>query len=173
MKYIEVIKSYIAKRKILTVSLIVLFSILCITIVTDSKPVKSSEQTPLSNSKTEQNSFITSIAPKIESRNVFDIQELPYTSSKIQSPSITKGTEVIQTTGKVGRRVITYEVRYISNKEISRTMLSDLVTVQPVNEVIAVGTKTSTSSCKNGVYTSINGREICVTRPKKPWRDWF
>lgn len=58
-------------------------------------------------------------------------------------PAIPEGTETVLTQGEDGQMLCTAEVVYVDGAETSRTILEHTVTVQPVNEIIAVGTGSS------------------------------
>lgn len=62
------------------------------------------------------------------------------------SSSYYEGTKVVQTKGENGERELIYEVTYIDGQETERTVVSDTVKKDAVNEVVLVGTKKSTAS---------------------------
>jgi murein DD-endopeptidase MepM/ murein hydrolase activator NlpD len=62
------------------------------------------------------------------------------------SSSYYEGTKVVKTNGVQGEKELTYEVTYVDGSESSRSLVTERVTKEPVNEVVLVGTKKSTAS---------------------------
>ena len=62
----------------------------------------------------------------------------------IEDDSIPAGETVIQTEGVDGQRVQTFEQRVVNNNVESETLINSEVTIEPVDEVVLVGTQTST-----------------------------
>lgn len=69
---------------------------------------------------------------------------LPYNTIRCNDPLLPAGMEVVLTSGSDGTASVTDSVVYVNGKESSRTNLSQDVTCQPVDEVIAVGTGADT-----------------------------
>lgn len=67
--------------------------------------------------------------------------EIPYETTYCYAPNLPEGQRVVLTKGVNGIAERTANVLYINGTEISRTPLSDVVTTEPVKEVIAIGTK--------------------------------
>lgn len=55
-------------------------------------------------------------------------------------PNLPTGTEMVLTEGVDGQLVCTADVVYVDGKETSRNVRSQTVTIQPVNEIVAIGT---------------------------------
>ncbi|MBO5323216.1 MAG: G5 domain-containing protein [Oscillospiraceae bacterium] len=70
----------------------------------------------------------------------YDI-EVPYETLYCYAPNLPEGQQVVLTKGVNGIAERTANVMYINGTEISRTPLSDKVTLEPVKEVIAIGSK--------------------------------
>lgn len=69
-------------------------------------------------------------------------EELPFETVYRDDSSIYEGEETVITEGAVGKKVLTYKVsRYEDETEKGRTLESEEITAQPVNKVIAKGTK--------------------------------
>ena len=81
-----------------------------------------------------------------ETRTVTEVQTIPHGTRKVNDSSLPKGTTKVRTAGVDGQKTVTYKVTYLDGQETGRTVVSELVTKQPVTEVIAVGTK-STQQC--------------------------
>lgn len=71
--------------------------------------------------------------------------EVPYETTYCYAPNLPAGQQVVMTKGVNGVAERTANVFYIDGTEICRTPLSDVVITEPVQEVIAVGTKEGTS----------------------------
>jgi hypothetical protein len=67
-------------------------------------------------------------------------ENIPFGSSTQNDASITKGATRVSVAGKNGVKTLTYQVTYIDGKEVGRKLVSNAVTVQPVNEVKKLGT---------------------------------
>lgn len=67
--------------------------------------------------------------------------EVPYETYYCYAPNLPQGQQVVLTKGVNGVAERTANVLYIDDTEISRTPLSDVVTTEPVKEVVAIGTK--------------------------------
>lgn len=67
---------------------------------------------------------------------------LPYETIRCSDPSLSVGTERVLTEGKNGEMLCTATVTYVNGIETERTVLTQDVTVQPVDQVIAVGAGT-------------------------------
>lgn len=68
-------------------------------------------------------------------------EPIPYTSSNVDDPGMDKGTTRVATAGVNGTKTIVFDVTYEDGVEVSRTAVEERVSVEPVNEVIAVGSK--------------------------------
>lgn len=68
-------------------------------------------------------------------------EPVPFTSTAVQDPNLDVGNRVLVTAGRNGERVITYEVVYEDGREVSRSVVGDVVSVPPIQEVIAEGTR--------------------------------
>lgn len=67
-------------------------------------------------------------------------REIPFETIYCYDATLPLGTEVVLTEGAVGRVMCTASVRYMDGKEVSRTVLSETVTAQPVDALVAIGT---------------------------------
>lgn len=64
---------------------------------------------------------------------------VPYETVYCSDASIPEGMEVVLTEGEAGEMVCQAKVTYINGEESERTVLSERVTSQPVDKVVAVG----------------------------------
>ncbi|WP_407316504.1 ubiquitin-like domain-containing protein [Isoptericola halotolerans] len=65
---------------------------------------------------------------------------MPFDTERVDSDDLPLGYESVQTRGVPGERVTTYEVHTLDGAEVSRTVVDRAVTVEPVDEVVVVGT---------------------------------
>jgi hypothetical protein len=79
--------------------------------------------------------------PEVAVERVEVTEPIPYTSSTIDDPGLDKGVQRVAMAGANGTKTIVFEVSSKDGVEISRTAVSESITVAPVNEVIAVGSK--------------------------------
>ena len=99
--------------------------------------------------------------PKVETNTISTTEPVAYTSSTVDDASLAQGTTQVRTAGVNGVRTLTYEVTLTDSKETARKEISNVVTTQPVNEVIAHGTKAPQPSCPNGTYVNSTGNTVC------------
>lgn len=67
-------------------------------------------------------------------------EAVPFGTKKIDDPGITKGEKVVVTPGKVGVRTTTYQLDVVGGVVVGRTALASIVTTEPVDQVVHVGT---------------------------------
>lgn len=65
---------------------------------------------------------------------------LPFETTYVYDPALAEGEEKVLTPGADGQVLCTASVTYLDGQEISRTILNQKVTQQPINAIIAVGT---------------------------------
>lgn len=73
---------------------------------------------------------------------VTEEEELAYDIIMEESGAYYSGEEAVIETGEVGKKVSSYEVTYIDGAEVSRKLKKSETVLEPVNEIIAVGTAT-------------------------------
>lgn len=66
---------------------------------------------------------------------------IPFERTTVDDPNVDVGQAPITTVGADGTKVTTYRVTYVDGIEVSRDVVSEAVTVQPVNEVTSNGTR--------------------------------
>src|SRR5699024_8661820 len=78
---------------------------------------------------------------KIERKEERKTEEIPYETKMKEDPTWEKGKKIIDQVGVVGEKWAIYEVTYVGGREYSRKIVSEEVTVEPVDEIVRVGTK--------------------------------
>lgn len=69
-------------------------------------------------------------------------EEIPYETERNDNPDLESGIENVIQEGQVGELTITESVTYGENgEEINREVISEEVTIEPINEIIDVGTQ--------------------------------
>ena len=68
-------------------------------------------------------------------------ESISYETKTVEDDSIEYGQTVVRTEGSYGEKTYTYNVSYKGDKEISRELVKEEITKQPVAKVIAKGTK--------------------------------
>lgn len=80
-------------------------------------------------------------APVVTTKTETKTESIAFQTVRQDDPTLEKGKEVVAQNGVNGTRTITYTVTYTDGKETGRTVASDKVTKEPVNQIIKVGTK--------------------------------
>ncbi len=70
-------------------------------------------------------------------------ETIAYTTETRYDYNLAKGQTVLEQAGSDGRRSSVYEIQFENNVEVSRTLLSETVILEPVPEIITVGAKVS------------------------------
>lgn len=70
-------------------------------------------------------------------------ETLPYTTETRYDYNLAKGQTVLEQVGSDGRRTSVYEIQFENNIEVSRSLVSETVTLEPVPEIITIGAKVS------------------------------
>ncbi|NLI04468.1 MAG: DUF348 domain-containing protein [Actinomycetaceae bacterium] len=103
------------------------------------------------NTRLESNVTITIV--RVTTALVSEDFEVEYETVREDDSSLAQGTEKVETEGQNGVGTRTYTVYYRDGEEANWEMTVEAVTTQPVNEVIRVGTRTSSSSSSGGSFT--------------------
>jgi uncharacterized protein YabE (DUF348 family) len=82
-------------------------------------------------------------------------EAIDYAVEQVENADILKGTTEISTYGEKGVQTITEKVVYKDGNETSRDVVSSVVTQEPVNQVLQVGTKVNTTTQDVVTETSI------------------
>lgn len=83
----------------------------------------------------------TQTSPKTETKTKTEKETIPYQTSTVEDSNLEYGKTETRTKGVIGEITYTYKITYTDGKETSRELISKETTKQPVNEVIAKGTK--------------------------------
>ena len=95
---------------------------------------------------------------------------LPYETEYLADPELPEGEEQVVTAGTDGEMLCTAMVTYENGQETERNVLRSRVTVEPVNEVIAVGTAMAQEAVSgeltigNGVIITAEGDVLTYSK---------
>jgi len=82
---------------------------------------------------------------------VTETQTIPAPQDYIDDNSLSFGTQAVRQQGSDGTEILAYQVKVVDGKEVSRTLLQTVVTVQPVPAIIARGKAVSIPADKQAV----------------------
>lgn len=87
-------------------------------------------------------------------------KQIPYTTKEVQDASRYKGAKSVQQEGENGIAQITAKVTYVDGVETARDILSEQVTKEAVEKVVAVGTKAPPTTYTGPVSIVASGNYI-------------
>lgn len=80
-----------------------------------------------------------------------ETQTIPAPVETVTDTSLSFGTSAVRQEGSAGTKVLTYEIHTENGKEVSRTLLQEVITVQPVTRIVARGQAVSIPADKQAV----------------------
>lgn len=80
--------------------------------------------------------------PKITYDTVTEEKDMPFGSTTVNDPNLSKGTKRVTTRGVDGVRKLIYKVTYEDGVEASRKLVRSVTARQPVTQVTTIGTYT-------------------------------
>ena len=95
----------------------------------------SNEVTPSSGVRT------TKATPIAEKRIITKSRAIPFKTTKVNDPGLSQGTTKVRTRGVAGVETTTYEVTFTNGVKTSEKRIREVMTREPVAQVIAIGTK--------------------------------
>lgn len=96
--------------------------------------------------------------------------DIPYETTYCYDPNLGAEEQRVMVAGQAGQLQITASVVYVNSMETSRTVLSENVVEQPVNEVIVVGTGEATDHASDapaigdGVIVTADGQVLTYSK---------
>ncbi|MEU5943836.1 G5 domain-containing protein [Micromonospora sp. NPDC047548] len=79
--------------------------------------------------------------PAVKTRIATETKPIPHGTMRVKDSSLRMGVTIVRTEGVDGERTLTYQVTVADGVETARKLVKSEVTVAPVTEVIATGTK--------------------------------
>lgn len=101
-------------------------------------------------------------------RDYTDVQSIPFTSTNVNDSGVNKGESYVKTNGVNGERIIITRAKIVNGVEVSREVVSNYVKTNPVNKVVAIGTKIKAPSTtyvdetggSTAMFNSINASRV-------------
>jgi resuscitation-promoting factor RpfB len=84
---------------------------------------------------------LTVVIVRVTSGQQLESSDIPFTTVTKNDPTLLVGTKKVGQEGKNGTLVRTYQLRFADGKQTAKTLVSQQTTVQPVQQVILIGTK--------------------------------
>lgn len=108
---------------------------------------------------TKLNENMTVTVYRVEYKTVKETETVNYKTITKNDSSMDVGETEVVTDGVKGEDDVTYQVKYVNGKETEKTELTRVTAKEPVDKVVKVGTK-STSTVKSNGVTSKNGYSV-------------
>ena len=89
---------------------------------------------------------------RVESKEIKEVKTLDYATVTKKDSNLEQGNKKVIQEGKPGEKVITTRVVYENGKEVSKKVISEVVTKKPVEKIVAMGTL--------GTYTPSRGVNV-------------
>jgi uncharacterized protein YabE (DUF348 family) len=67
-------------------------------------------------------------------------EAVPFTEQEVEDPTLVKGTREVETAGRAGVRTTTYSTATVGGAVVDRQVVASAITVEPVTQVVRVGT---------------------------------
>ncbi|WP_213283919.1 G5 domain-containing protein, partial [Cellulomonas hominis] len=67
-------------------------------------------------------------------------EAVPFTEQEVEDPTLVKGTREVETPGRAGVRTTTYSTATVGGAVVDRQVVASAITVEPVTQVVKVGT---------------------------------
>lgn len=104
--------------------------------------------------------------PIITKRTVTETSAIPFTATTVSSNSLAAGISKVTTIGTDGILTSTYVITYRDGVQISKDLIAQETTTQPVAQVTTVGTYVAPGpapqvTCPNGTYINLAGNTVC------------
>ena len=104
----------------------------------------------------------------METRQESVTEAIPYGSSQQEDWNLDGGLTQVAVAGVAGSRTITYDVTYADGVETARVEVSNVVTAEPVHEVVSVGMYTPPASFAGGGDSGCNPNYADACVPNDP-----
>ncbi len=86
---------------------------------------------------------------RITYEDVIEVETVPFETVRQNDASIARGSEVVRTEGADGERLIFYRVTKTDGEETARERTGDMISKEPANRVILVGTRAAQTANTN------------------------
>ena len=92
------------------------------------------------------------VVKRVEYKEEKKTEKVPFSTKEEYSDSMSEGESQVTQQGVDGEKEVTYKVKYVDGKEDSRTVVSEKVTKEAVDEIVTYGTASSGDGGDGGVY---------------------
>lgn len=118
----------------------IFFGLAAIGAATDDQ--SKSQQPPAQQTQTAQTIQIQeeSPVPEQEVKTEKKTEKVGFKTSYVNDSGLAKGKTLVKQSGKNGVKTLTYEVTYTNGKETGRKLVSEKVTTEPQDKIVARGT---------------------------------
>lgn len=100
---------------------------------------------------------------RVSTAEITEITPIAYSTTVKSDSSLLKGVKVVQQNGKQGEKKSVYKVVYEDGKEVSRTLISETVTKEPVAKVVASGISNSVTYSRGGNFSASKTLRVKAT----------
>lgn len=89
-------------------------------------------------------------------------EDVPFETETVKDPTKVMGYHEVQTAGQNGKKTVIYQVNMQNGVEVGRQKMSEVVTVQPVKQIEAVGTKSNGNGLtkSKGTYNNTDSKGV-------------
>ncbi|HEY0215090.1 MAG TPA: ubiquitin-like domain-containing protein [Cellulomonas sp.] len=94
-------------------------------------------------------------------------EAVPFDEQEVEDPTLANGTRAVETKGRAGLRTTTYTTSTVGGAVVDRTVVASAVTVEPVTQVIRVGTMEVSTSVDISVTPGSSqeiGKQLAAAR---------
>ncbi len=102
-------------------------------------PKKTDKITPAFDAKVSEFDEITLV--RVDEKTITVDEEIPYESKERENKSLASGKKKLVQKGVPGEKTVSYKITYEDGVEVSRDVVSEKVTTQPIPQIREVGTK--------------------------------
>lgn len=101
--------------------------------------------------------MVISFDGNVEYKEEKVVEAIPYTTQEEYSEYLPTGQQEITQTGEDGEKEVTYKVKYVDGKEISREVISENITKESVDEIVVIGIGTGRYEVRRDRYDDCDG----------------
>ena len=91
---------------------------------------------------------------RVKTAEVTEVSQVAYSTTVKSDSSLLKGAKVVLQNGKQGEKKSVYKITYENGAEVSRTLVSETVTKEPVAKIVASGTASSVTYSRGGDFSA-------------------
>ncbi|MHC1720198.1 MAG: 3D domain-containing protein [Clostridiaceae bacterium] len=91
---------------------------------------------------------------RVKTADVIEVSPVAYSTTLKSDSSLLKGAKVVLQSGQQGEKKSVYKITYEDGAEVSRTLVSETVTKEPVAKVVASGTASTVTYSRGGDFST-------------------